>query len=180
MPLSQIHYHFGSKQQLVLALLEHENAQRLDRQTAMYDQDVTLSQQWDQACDHLEHDLDSGYVRVLNEMMAVGWADPEVAEAVRGYLLGWHRLLTRVAEEFGRAHGGLGPYSGAEIAAFVGMAFLGAEAVILLGVEEDAHPTRAALRRFGDVIRLAEQHDHVDGRGPGARDTQPRIPTGGS
>jgi AcrR family transcriptional regulator len=34
-PLSQIHYHFGSKGQLVLSLLEAENELRLERQTAM-------------------------------------------------------------------------------------------------------------------------------------------------
>ena len=33
-PLSQIHYHFGSKQGLVLALFEYLNAQLLDRQNA--------------------------------------------------------------------------------------------------------------------------------------------------
>ena len=31
-PLSQVHYHFGSKQGLILALLEMENRQRLERQ----------------------------------------------------------------------------------------------------------------------------------------------------
>lgn len=162
-PLSQIHYHFGSKQQLVLALLDHENEARLARQTAMYEEDVPLSQQWDRACDHLEEDLESGFVRVLNEMTAVGWSDPKVAGAVRDYLLGWHRLLTGVAEEFGRTHGGFGPFSGAEVAALVGMAFIGAESLILLGVAEDDHPTRAALRRVGDVIRAAEQPDLVGG-----------------
>ena len=33
-PLSQIHYHFGSKQGMVMALFEHLNAQLLDRQDA--------------------------------------------------------------------------------------------------------------------------------------------------
>ena len=31
-PLSQIHYHFGSKQNLMLAVLDMENRQRLTRQ----------------------------------------------------------------------------------------------------------------------------------------------------
>ena len=35
-PLSQIHYHFGSKQGMVLALFEHLNAQLLDRQDALF------------------------------------------------------------------------------------------------------------------------------------------------
>lgn len=157
-PLSQIHYHFGSKKLLVLALLDRENAQRLERQTVMYGADVALSVQWDQACDHLEDDLASGYVRVLQEMVAAGWSDGEVANAVCDYLRGWHELLTGVAEEFGRTHDALGPFSGEEAATFVGMAFLGAEAAILLGLDEDQYPSRAALRRVGDLIRIAEAH----------------------
>ena len=35
-PLSQIHYHFGSKQQLILAVLDAENRKLLDRQAAMF------------------------------------------------------------------------------------------------------------------------------------------------
>jgi AcrR family transcriptional regulator len=39
-PLSQLHYHFGSKGGLVLALFEEENKRRLDRQTRMYAEDA--------------------------------------------------------------------------------------------------------------------------------------------
>ena len=35
-PLTQIHYHFGSKQKMVLAVLDVENQRRLARQAAMY------------------------------------------------------------------------------------------------------------------------------------------------
>ena len=41
-PLSQLHYHFGSKGGLVLALLEAENQRRLARQAAMYAEDTPL------------------------------------------------------------------------------------------------------------------------------------------
>ena len=40
-PLSQLHYHFGSKQGLILALLDQENQRRLARQHRMYAEDVT-------------------------------------------------------------------------------------------------------------------------------------------
>src|SRR5215831_12454165 len=35
-PLSQIHYHFGSKQQLILAVLEGENDRLLQRQRGLF------------------------------------------------------------------------------------------------------------------------------------------------
>src|SRR6266508_4252513 len=70
-PLSQLHYHFGSKGGLILALFEEENRRRLERKRSMYAQDAPLWQRYEQACDFLEDDLDSGYVRVLQEMIAV-------------------------------------------------------------------------------------------------------------
>ncbi len=36
-PLSQIHYHFGSKRNLVLAVLAEENQRLLDRQEEMFE-----------------------------------------------------------------------------------------------------------------------------------------------
>jgi len=99
MPLSQIHYHFGSKEDLVLALLGYKNERLLNRQAAMYGQDLPLWKRWKQACDYLDEDLSSGYVRVLQEMMAAGWSNPAIAKAVRQLLSGWFALLTRVAEE---------------------------------------------------------------------------------
>ena len=75
-PLSQIHYHFGSKQRLVLAVLEVENQRLLDRQERMFESGIPIWMQWERACDFLEEDLASGYVRVLHEMIAAGWSDP--------------------------------------------------------------------------------------------------------
>ncbi|HEX9853907.1 MAG TPA: TetR/AcrR family transcriptional regulator, partial [Acidimicrobiia bacterium] len=82
-PLSQIHYHFGSKQRLLLDVLDEENKKLLQRQAAMYGSEMPLWKQWEQACDFLEDDLRSGYVRVLHEMAAAGWSDGEIATAVR-------------------------------------------------------------------------------------------------
>ena len=87
-PLSQIHYHFGSKQNMVLALFEYLNAQLLDRQNAMFgDTSLELSEQWDKACDYLDDDIASGYVRVLQELIAASWHDAEVAKVIRAGLL---------------------------------------------------------------------------------------------
>jgi AcrR family transcriptional regulator len=73
MPLSQIHYHFGSKQGLVLALFEYLDAQLLDRQQALYsDPALSLADQWDRACAYLDDDLASGYVRVMHELAPAG------------------------------------------------------------------------------------------------------------
>ncbi len=156
-PLSQIHYHFGSRHGLVLALLEAENQRLLARQSQMYDSDQPLWKRWEQACDFLEDDLESGYVRVLQEMSAAGWSDDEVAEAVRQDLQGWFALLTGVFTELEQRTGGVGPFDPQEAATLAGAAFLGSEQLILLGFGEEALPVRRALRRVGELVRRAEE-----------------------
>jgi AcrR family transcriptional regulator len=156
-PLSQLHYYFGSKQGLLLALLAEENARRVDRQTRMYAADRSLWERYEQACDFLEDDLDSGFVRVLQEMIAEGWANEEIGEAVRALLGSWYELLTDVATEAETRFGPLGPFTAREMATLIGNTFIGSEALILLGFDRDLLPIRAALRRIGVLIRHLEE-----------------------
>ena len=162
-PLSQLHYHFGSKQGLLLAVLEDENRRRLDRQTAMYASDHPLWQRYEQACDYLEDDLDSGFVRILQEMIATGWADERIGEAVRSLLRGWFELLTDVAAEAESRHGPLGPFTHQETGTLIGLLFMGAESMILLGFDRHDLPVRSALRRVGLLIRHMEEHGATQG-----------------
>ena len=156
-PLSQIHYHFGSKQGMVLALFEYLNAQLLDRQNAMFgDSSLKLSEQWDRACDYLDDDIASGYVRVLQELIAASWADTAVAQVVRTALMQWVDLIVGTARKAERELGGLGPLTPEEIGAFAVNAFIGAESLYLLGLEKKGSPVRQALRRVGDLVRSAE------------------------
>ncbi len=127
-PLSQIHYHFGSKQNLMLAVLDMENQKRLARQAAMYQSNLPLWKQWQQACDFFDEDLESGYVRVLMEMTAAGWSNREIAGAVSTQVQGWFDLLAEVAQRAAERFGSLGPFTPRELAALAGLPFLGAEA----------------------------------------------------
>ena len=156
-PLSQLHYHFGSKGGLVLALFEEENKRRLDRQTRMYAEDAPLWQRYERACDFLEDDLESGYVRVLQEMIAAGWSNEQVGDAVRELVGGWFQLLVDVAREAEGRHGPLGPFTADEVAALITTSFIGSEALLLLGFDRQVMPIRSALRRIGLVIRALEE-----------------------
>ncbi|HEY3891226.1 MAG TPA: TetR/AcrR family transcriptional regulator [Bradyrhizobium sp.] len=156
-PLSQIHYHFGSKQGMVLALFEHLNAQLLDRQASLFgDATLKLSEQWDRACDYLDEDIASGYVRVLQELIAASWADAAIAKVVRAGLTGWSDVIRGLARRAARELDGLGPFSSEEVAALISNAFIGAESIYLLGLEKKGIPVRQSLRRFGDLIRMRE------------------------
>lgn len=156
-PLSQIHYHFGSKERLILALLDHLNERLLKRQAATFAADMPLWRRWERACGHLDEDIASGYVRVLHEMTAASWSNPEIAKAVRRDLRGWFELLAGLAEEAAQKFGGLGQFSASEVASLVSAAFLGSETMILLEIESRHVPVRQALRRFGEMIRHIEE-----------------------
>jgi AcrR family transcriptional regulator len=168
-PLSQLHYHFGSKQGLILALFAEENQRRLDRQRAMYAEDLPLWQRYERACDYLEDDLDSGYVRVLQEMIAAGWSNRGVCEAVRELLSGWFQLLAGVVREAEPRFGSLGPFTAEELAALAGSAFFGSEELLLLGFDRQLLPIRSALRRVGVVLRQLEEGPARPGRTGDAR-----------
>jgi AcrR family transcriptional regulator len=174
-PLSQLHYHFGSKGALIIALFTEENERLLERQSRMYAQDQPLWQRYEQACDFLEDDLESGYVRVLQEMLAAGWSNPEIGDAVRELLTRWYVLLAEVAREAERRFGSLGPFTPEEIATLVANAFIGSEALLLLGFERPVMPIRSALRRIGVLIREREEAADPSVR----RHARPRTPADG-
>jgi AcrR family transcriptional regulator len=152
-PLSQIHYHYGSKLQLILAVLAAENERLLDRQRAMFDTPEPLWVRWEIACDFLESDVASGYVRILQEMIAAGWSDAEVAASVRDMVGGWYRLLAEVARREQQQGADLFGFTPDEVAALMATPFLGAEELILLGVTEDTLPVQSALRKVGAILR---------------------------
>ncbi|WP_238010470.1 TetR/AcrR family transcriptional regulator [Dactylosporangium sp. AC04546] len=155
-PVSQIHYHFGSKENMVLATLAHENQRLVARQRQMYATHVPLSKRYRQACDFLDIDITSGYVRILQEAIAAGWTERAVADQVLAMLRGWTDLLVTVAREAEERFGTLGPFTAEDVATLVAVAFIGGEALILLGDPDWSERVRTALRRFGDLIEEME------------------------
>jgi AcrR family transcriptional regulator len=152
-PLSQIHYHFGGRQGLVLALLAHQDKQLLERQQTMYGADAPLWLRYQQACTFLRDDLESGYVRMLQEMIAAGWSDPAIGAEVTRLLRGWFDLLEQVVGEAADELGELGPFNARSIATLVGLAFMGGESMLLLG-DSWADDVFSALETVGTMLEL--------------------------
>ena len=77
----------------------------------MFD-DVTpkVSEQWDRACDYIDEDIASGYVRILQELIAASWADPAIGKVVRAGLLGWSDAVRSLAWRAERELRGLGRF----------------------------------------------------------------------
>lgn len=155
-PLSQIHYHFGSMEELVLSLLRAENDRLIARQTDMYERDIPLSERWRRACEFLDVDIDSGYVRVIHEMTAAGWSTEPVRKEVRLLWGAWMEVLLGVVRDAEQSGMEFSPFSAGELVALVSAAFVGGESLLLLGFDEEQFPFRRALDRVGSMIEILE------------------------
>jgi AcrR family transcriptional regulator len=154
--LSLVHYHFGSKGGLLVAVLEHLTEDLLERQGTLFSDDRSFADQWRTACDYLREDVSSGYVRILWELWAAGLADPELAERWRATQRGWKDLIEERLERL-EGDGVELPMRPRALATLIGNLFEGAETEILAGVTEDESPHLEALEACGELIERAER-----------------------
>jgi AcrR family transcriptional regulator len=154
--LSLVHYHFGSKRGLLLAVLEDFTEQLLDRQRTMFSDDRSFAEQWRTSCDYLREDIRSGYVRILWELWAAGLADPELAERWRATQRSWRDLIEARLQRLQTERGVELPMRPRALATLIGNLFEGAEIEILTGVSEDEAPHLEALEACAGLIARAE------------------------
>jgi AcrR family transcriptional regulator len=154
--LSLVHYHFGGKQGLLVEVLQQENDQLLERQRELYAAPGPLAEKWRIACDLLDEDIRSGYVRVLWELWAAGLADEELAAGWRSAMGGWRELITGVFTEWSAELAVELPVSPRALATLVANLFQGIEIEMLAGVPEAEAPHREVLDAFGAMIERAE------------------------
>lgn len=154
---SLVHYHFGGKQQLLVAVLERENDRLLVRQRALFAGPEPLAEKYLTSCEYLSEDLRSGYVRILWELWAVGLADDRLREQWRKAVSGWHELLVQVTTDWMEEHDVELPISPRALATLVGDAFLGAETEILAGIGADVAPQLEALTAVAGLVEWAER-----------------------
>ena len=75
-----INYHFRSKDQLVIDVLDAVNQRLLVRQASMYEGGGGFAQKWAQARRFYESDLASGFVRMQAELWAASLSNPGLRE----------------------------------------------------------------------------------------------------
>jgi AcrR family transcriptional regulator len=155
--LSLVQYHFGSKRELLAAVLEDLTARLLERQRALFDDDRPFADQWRTACEYLREDVRSGYVRILWELWSAGLADPEIAERWRATQRGWRELIEARLERLRTEDGVELPMSPRALATLVGNLFEGAETEILAGVTEREAPHLEALEACAALIARVER-----------------------
>lgn len=155
--LSLVHYHFGSKQGLLVSVLDELTSSLLERQAAMFSDDRPFAEQWRTACDYLREDVGSGYVRILWELWAAGLAEPELAERWRATQRGWRDLIAKRLERWRTERDVALPMPPAALATLIGNLFEGAETEMLAGVSEDEAPHLRALEACAELIERAER-----------------------
>lgn len=162
-----IHYHFRTKDQLVIAVLDEANRQLLARQQRMYRGPGGFAEKWAEARRFYEADLASGFVRVQAELWAASLSNPGLREKFLPRILAWKRVvLEGVREALATLQASgveLPPFFSAEVIAWwISEFWLGMEFADLLGAREDRVQHRAALDA---MQRLLEQVDARAGKG---------------
>lgn len=145
-----INYHYRSKDQLVIEVLDAVNQRLLSRQASMYEGSDGFAQKWATARRFYESDLASGFVRLQAELWAASLSNPGLREKFLPRLLAWKKLVLGAVREAIDALQADGtklppPFTPEVIACWVSEFWLGMEFADLLGVKEEQVQHRAAL-----------------------------------
>lgn len=145
-----INYHFHTKDQLVIAVLDEANRRLLERQERMYRESDDFARKWAQARAFYRADLASGFVRVQAELWAASLANPELREKFLPRLLAWKKVVLLGVKDAFAALEACGiplgkPFTPEVIATWISEFWLGMEFADLLGARPDQVQHRAAL-----------------------------------
>ena len=145
-----INYHFRSKDQLVIAVLDEANRRLLERQQRMYAAPGGFAEKWAQARRFYRSDLASGFVRLQAELWAASLSNPGLREKFVPRLMEWKKLVLGAVREALTALEADGtklppPFTAEVIACWISEFWLGMEFADLLGVKEEEGSHRAAL-----------------------------------
>ena len=151
-----IGYHFQGKQQLVMAVLDEANARLLERQARMYDSAGSASEQWRQACAFYDEDLASGFVKLLMELMGASFHDDALRKEFTPRLLAWQKLIEEAVDRFVSDTGLELPISARASSAGITWFWMGMEASMALGINEEQGHQREALAAMATLLQRAE------------------------
>ena len=172
--LALVNYYFGSKQNLLLTLFDELDRDKLERQHAMYAAGVPLSEKWRRAVRFYRQDLEDGFVRMLQELIALGYGNPAIAERVQRHINDWRALLEEVAAAYLPELGiDLPPRL---VVSAVTSFWQGMETLHLSGLDEEHGHFFELLDLVGDWLE-AREHETTGARRP-ARAEESAVPGG--
>jgi AcrR family transcriptional regulator len=132
---SLIHYHFGTKEKLMLAVHAEMDARLLARQSNLYESELSIAEKWAQAVAFYRDDLASGYVRLHMELWTIGYSNLAIRAAIQESNAKWRVVVTEGARQ-AIVDFKLEGVSAEELATLVIDFWLGMEIEHLLGVPE--------------------------------------------
>lgn len=151
-----INYHYKSKDELVIAVLDEANRRLLERQRRLYGSPGRYADKWAQARRFYENDLASGFVRVLMELYAASMSNEKLREAFRPRIMAWFDVINGVVHEaFDRL--GLEPGIPPDVVAcWISNFWMGMELAMLTGAGDPALHRRS-LDAMEGLLRKLEQ-----------------------
>jgi AcrR family transcriptional regulator len=173
-----INYHFRTKDQLVIAVLDEANRQLLERQERMYREPGGFAEKWAQARAFYRADLASGFVRVQAELWAASLSNPGLREKFLPRLLAWKKVVLLGVKEAFAALESCGvalppPFTPEVIATWISEFWLGMEFADLLGARTDQLQHRAALDAMQKLLESLDArvaaHAAKRGKAPARR-----------
>ena len=93
-----VHYYFGSVENLLVRMLERFTERLIARQREMYAADMPFLEKWRTAMRYLMSE-DVVYEKVLLELQALAWNQPDVRERLSRVNAAWRAVLTEAFEE---------------------------------------------------------------------------------
>lgn len=149
-----ISYYFGTKDRLVIAVLDEANRQLLQRQREMYGAPGGFAAKWAQARRFYEQDLASGFVRVQAELYAASLSNPDLREQFLPRIQAWKQVVLEAVLDALRTYQPRLPaaFNAQAIATLISEFWLGMEFARLIGGAQEQTRHEQALDAIEQML----------------------------
>ncbi len=153
-----ISYYFGTKDRLVIEVLDEANRQLLRRQRAMYAAPGRFADKWAQARRFYESDVASGFVRVQAELYAASLSNDELRRQFVPRVQAWKTLVLEAVRDALRTYGPPLPraFDAEAIATLIAEFWLGMEFARLIGDDDEKARHEHALDAVEQLLVALE------------------------
>ncbi|MBA4214563.1 MAG: hypothetical protein C0449_15940 [Polaromonas sp.] len=171
-----INYYFGTKDQLVIAVLDAANQHLLQRQREMYAAPGRFAEKWAQARAFYENDVNSGFVRVQAELYAASLSNPGLREQFVPRITAWKQVVLEAVREALQAYAVELPpaFTADALASLISEFWLGMEFARLIGGETEKARHDQALDAVQQLLTALDQAAARPVRTPSAKARQPK------
>ncbi len=149
-----ISYYFGTKDRLVIAVLDEANRKLLHRQREMYGEPGGFAAKWARARRFYEQDLASGFVRVQAELYAASLSNPDLREQFLPRIQAWKQVVLEAVLDALRTYRPSLPaaFNAQAIATLISEFWLGMEFARLIGGPQEQTRHEQALDAIEQML----------------------------